>query len=152
MPPMELTVQQLMTPYPIVVDVATPIAQCARLMDARDIGALGVMEEGRLVGVLTDRDIVTRAVGRELDPREITAGDVATKEVVAVAPAASIAEAERNMRERAVRRLFVVAEDGRPLGIITVDDLIAIRDPYSIVAKQIREWDMVRSDQGYSGD
>jgi CBS domain-containing protein len=149
---MELTVQQLMTPYPIVVDVATPVAQCARLMDARDIGALGVMEEGRLVGVLTDRDIVTRAVGRELDPREITAGDVATKDVVAVPPAASIAEAERNMRERAVRRLFVVAEDGRPLGIITVDDLIAIRDPYSIVAKQIREWDMVRSDQGYSGD
>jgi CBS domain-containing protein len=149
---MELTVQQLMTPYPIVVDVATPVAQCARLMDDRDIGALGVMEEGRLVGVLTDRDIVTRAVGREIDPKQITAGEIATKEVVAVAPSASIAEAERNMRERAVRRLFVVAEDGRPLGIITVDDLIAIRDPYSIVAKQIREWDMVRSDQGYSGD
>jgi CBS domain-containing protein len=149
---MELTVQQLMTPYPIVVDVATPVAQCARLMDDRDIGALGVMEEGQLVGVLTDRDIVTRAVGRELDPREITAGDVATKDVVSVPPSASIADAERNMRERAVRRLFVVGEDRRPLGIITVDDLIAIRDPYSIVAKQIREWDMVRSDQGYSGD
>jgi CBS domain-containing protein len=148
---MELTVQQLMTPYPIVVDVATPVAQCARLMDDRDIGALGVMEEGRLVGVLTDRDIVTRAVGREIDPKQITAGEIATKEVVAVAPSASIAEAERNMRERAVRRLFVVAEDGRPLGILTVDDLIAIRDPYSIVAKQIREWDMVRSDQGFSG-
>jgi CBS domain-containing protein len=132
---MELTVQQLMTPYPIVVDVATPVAQCARLMDDRDIGALGVMEEGRLV-----------------DPKQITAGEIATKEVVAVAPSASIAEAERNMREHAVRRLFVVAEDGRPAGIITVDDLIAIRDPNSIVAKQIREWDMVRSDQGYSGD
>ena len=50
------------------------------------------------------------------------------------------------MRERAVRRLFIVAEDGRPLGILTVDDLIALREPNSIMAQQIREWGMVRSD------
>ena len=55
------------------------------------------------------------------------------------------------MRERAVRRVFVVADDGRPIGILTLDDLIALRDPFSIVAQQIREWSMVRSDSGYSG-
>ena len=65
---MTVTVKQLMTPYPVVVDAATPVAQCARLMDDRDIGALGVMEEGRLVGVLTDRDIVIRAVARDREP------------------------------------------------------------------------------------
>jgi signal-transduction protein with cAMP-binding, CBS, and nucleotidyltransferase domain len=55
------------------------------------------------------------------------------------------------MHDRAVRRLFIVGEDGRPLGILTVDDLIALREPHSIMAQQLGEWGMVRSDQGYSG-
>src|SRR4051812_30773156 len=110
---MAQSVEQLMTPYPIVVDVATPIAQCARLMDDRDIGALGVMREGELVGVLTDRDIVVRAVARERDTRSATAGDIATADVVTVTVDATLEDAERHMLERAVRRLFVVADDGR---------------------------------------
>ena len=141
-----------MTTYPIVVDAATPVPQCARLMDDRDIGALGVMEEGQLVGVLTDRDIVIRAIAQDRDPSTLTAGDIASGDVVAVSIDAPVEEAERRMRERAVRRLFIVAEDGRPLGILTVDDLIALREPNSIMAQQIREWGMVRSDSGYSGD
>jgi CBS domain-containing protein len=145
------TVKQLMTPYPVVVDAATPVAQCARLMDDRDIGALGVMREGQLVGVLTDRDIVIRAVARELDLTTLDAGVLATTDVVAVAADAPIEEAEQRMRERAVRRLFVLADDGRPVGILTLDDLIALRDPSSIAAQQIREWSMVRSDLGYAG-
>ena len=149
---MSMTVKHLMTPYPVVVDAATPVAQCARLMDDRDIGALGVMEEGQLVGVLTDRDIVIRAIANDRDPRTLTAGDLASGDVVAVSIDAPVEEAERRMRERAVRRLFIVAEDGRPLGILTVDDQIALREPNSIMAQQIREWGMVRSDSGYSGD
>jgi CBS domain-containing protein len=148
---MALTVKQIMTPHPIVVDAATPVAQCARLMDDHDIGALGVMQEGRLVGVLTDRDIVIRAVARDVDTRSITAGDLATSEVVSVAVDAAVEDAERRMHDRAVRRLFIVGEDGRPLGILTVDDLIALREPHSIMAQQLGEWGMVRSDQGYSG-
>jgi CBS domain-containing protein len=146
-----VTVKQLMTPYPVVVDAATPVAQCARIMDDRDIGALGVMREGQLVGVLTDRDIVVRAVARDRDLATVTAGELATPEVVAVASDAPVEEAERRMRARAVRRLFVVAGDGRPLGILTLDDLIAMREPGSIVSQQIREWSMVRSDLGYAG-
>ena len=149
---MSMTVKQLMTTYPIVVDAATPVPQCARLMDDRDIGALGVMEEGQLVGVLTDRDIVIRAIAQDRDPSTLTAGDIASGDVVAVAVDAPVEEAERRMLERAVRRLFIVAEDGRPLGILTIDDLIALREPNSIMARQIREWGMVRSDSGYSGD
>jgi signal-transduction protein with cAMP-binding, CBS, and nucleotidyltransferase domain len=71
--------------------------------------------------------------------------------VVAVAPGAPVEEAEGRMRERGVRRLFVVADDARPVGILTLDDLIVLRDPSSIVAQQMREWGMVRSDQGYTG-
>ena len=144
------TVEQLMTPYPIVVDVATPITQCARVMEDRDIGALGVMREGELVGVLTDRDIVVRVIARERDPRTTTAGDIATTEVVSVGVDASIDDAEARMIASAVRRVFVMAEDGRALGILTLDDLIAFRDPQSIVAQQIGEYGIVRGDQGFT--
>lgn len=144
------TVEQLMTPYPIVVDETTPITHCARLMDDRDIGALGVMRDGDIVGVLTDRDIVVRAVGREKDCRATTAGDIASGEVVSVPLSATVDEAEQRMIERAVRRLFVLADDGRLLGIITLDDLVAFRDPGSIVAQQIREYGIVRGDMGFT--
>jgi CBS domain-containing protein len=148
---MAVTVKQLMTPYPVLVDVATPVAQCARVMDDRDIGALGVMREGQLVGVVTDRDIVVRGVARDRDLASMSAGELATTDVVAVPVDADVEEAERRMLERAVRRLFVLADDGRPLGILTLDDLTALRDPSSVAARQIGEWSMVRSDLGYSG-
>ena len=146
---MAVNVEQLMTPYPVVVDAATPIPQCARLMEDRDIGALGVMREGNLAGVLTDRDIVIRGVASDKDLSTSTAGDLATPEVVAVAVDTPVEEAERRMSQRAVRRLFVIGDEGEPLGILTMDDLIALREPDSIVARQIREWGIVRSDQGY---
>jgi signal-transduction protein with cAMP-binding, CBS, and nucleotidyltransferase domain len=55
------------------------------------------------------------------------------------------------MRERAVRRLFVVDADGRPVGILTADDLTAFRYPDSVVAQQLGEWGLGYSDQGYTG-
>jgi signal-transduction protein with cAMP-binding, CBS, and nucleotidyltransferase domain len=147
---MAQSVEQLMTPHPIVVDEATPIVHCARLMDDREIGALGVMREGEIVGVLTDRDIAVRAVARERDLKATTAGDIASPNVVSVPPSATVDEAEARMIERAVRRVFIVADDGRPVGILTLDDLVALRDPQSIVAQQIREYGIVRGDMGFT--
>jgi CBS domain-containing protein len=147
---MAQSVEQLMTPHPIVVDVATPVVHCARLMDDREIGALGVMREGELVGVLTDRDIAVRTVARERDLKATTAGDIATPEVVSVPVSATVEDAEQRMIERAVRRVFIVADDGRPIGILTLDDLVALRDPQSIVAQQIREYGIVRGDMGFT--
>lgn len=148
---MAQTVQQIMTPYPVVVDVATPAAQCAKLMDHHEIGALGVVRDGRLFGVVTDRDIVVRAVARDRDPATVTAGELASTQVVAVTGDALVEDAERRMVEHAVRRLFVVADDDRPIGILTADDLTAYRHPDSVVAHQIGEWGLVRADLGFAG-
>ena len=148
---MAVTVRQVMTANPVVVEPGATATECGKLMDLHEIGALGVVRDARLVGVLTDRDIVLRAIARDLDPTEITASELATPDVVTVAVDAGIDEAERLMGDSAVRRLFVVNEDGRPVGILSVDDLVALRDPGSAAAHQIREWGMVRSDQGYTG-
>jgi CBS domain-containing protein len=145
-------VGQLMTQHPVVVDASTPVSDCAKVMERREIGAVGVTSEGSLTGVLTDRDIVLRLVARGKDATTTTAGEIATPNVVTASAETTIVDAVRTMSQRAVRRLFVVDESGRPTGILTVDDLTAIRDPDSVVAAQLGEWGVWRADQGYSGD
>ncbi len=149
---MDENVGQLMTQHPVVVDVATPVTDCAKAMERREIGAVGVTTAGTLTGVLTDRDIVLRLVARGKDPSSTTAGEIATTNVVTASADTSIVDAVRIMSRRAVRRLFIVDDSGRPRGILTVDDLTAIRDPDSVVAAQLGEWGVWRGDQGYSGD
>lgn len=145
-------VGQFMTLGPIVVDAGTPVSDCARLMDNRDIGCLGVTSDGRLTGVLTDRDIAIRVVAQRRNADETTAGEIATREVVTVTPETSVVDAVKLMGRHAVRRLFVVDDNGDLKGILTADDMTAIRDPDSVVAKQLGEWAVWRGDQGYSGD
>jgi CBS domain-containing protein len=137
---MEKTVEQYMSPHPIVVDAERAVADCAKLMDTHEIGAVGVTREGLLFGVLTDRDIVVRTVARDRDPRSVTAGDIASKHLITVDRGASLEDAAREMSVRGVRRLFVVDADGRPTGILTADDLAALRDPDSVAAHAIRDW------------
>ncbi len=148
---MDENVGQLMTPHPIVVDAGTSVSDCAKVMERREIGAVGVTSDGALTGVLTDRDIVLRLVARGKDATTTPAGEIATPNVVTASAETSIVDAVRTMSQRAVRRLFVVDESGRPTGILTVDDLTAIRDPDSVVAAQLGEWGVWRADQGYSG-
>lgn len=149
---MHENVGQLMTLDPVVVDFGTPVVDCAKRMESREIGALGVVRDGKLCGVLTDRDIVLRLVARGRDAATTTAGDIASPDPVTVTPDTAVADAVRRMAQRAVRRLFVVDENGGAAGILTVDDLTAIADPDSVVAQQLGEWGVWRGDQGYSGD
>ena len=149
---MAVTVASLMTPEPVVVDAATEVLVCARLMESREIGTVGVTMDGRLSGVLTDRDIVTRAVARGRDPRSIPVSEIATPDVITVPGDATVEQAEEEMTKHAVRRLFVVDDDGHPVGIISADDLTAFRYPNSVVAEQLGEWGLGLSDQGLTAD
>ena len=148
---MAVTVASLMTPEPVVVEAATDVLVCAQLMESHEIGTVGVVMDGRLSGVLTDRDIVTRAVARNRDPRPIPVSEIATSDVITVPGDATVEEAEQRMTKHAVRRLFVVDDEGHPVGIISVDDLTAYRYPKSVVAEQLGEWGLGLSDQGLTG-
>ena len=112
---MARTVEQFMTPSPYVVDAGTAVADCAKLMDHREIGALGVVIDGRLVGVLTDRDIVIRAVAGNRDPGATTAADIASRDPITVERGAS-GGCRAPVGTQGVRRLVVVDDDGRPTG------------------------------------
>lgn len=145
------SITEVMSRDPVVVEAQTSTKECAKLMERHGIGAVGVQRDGRIEGILTDRDIVLRAVAQDRDPREIPAGELASHDLVTAPPDCSVDEAEKLMRERGVRRLFVVRDGGSAVGILTADDLAARRDPGSVEAQQIDEAGLLRGDQGHTG-
>lgn len=120
-----MNIREVMTPNPQCVAPGDSIQNAARIMRDCDTGAVPVVENGRPVGILTDRDIVVRAVadGAQLNRpvREIVSGDV-----VCVTPEMSTREAEDLMSEHQVRRLPVVDGD-RIVGIVSLGD-IAVKE------------------------
>jgi CBS domain-containing protein len=129
---MAQTVGDLMTPQPAALEAAQVVADAARVMRDTDIGDILVTDEGRLVGILTDRDIVVRVLAECLDPESTPVGTVCSRRLTTLSPGDAIEAAVTRMREEAVRRLPVV-EDGRPIGILVLGDLAIERDPESVL-------------------
>jgi CBS domain-containing protein len=98
------------------------LAVVAQAMRDEDVGSLPVVEEGRLVGIVTDRDIVLRAVAEQVDPRTLTAGEVASRDPVTVEPEQDLDEALALMARHRVRRLPVV-DGGRLVGMLAQADV-----------------------------
>ena len=113
-----------MTTDPTTVEPGTSIKEAAQLMKSDDVGALPVVENGRLTGMVTDRDIAIRAVAE--GKLESTVGEIASKDVVSIDPQQSLEEAARLMAQHQIRRLPVCEEDGRLVGIIAQADVAQI--------------------------
>lgn len=116
------TVQEAMTSNPTTVSPDAAARDAARVMKAEDTGIVPIVEGERLVGVITDRDLALQIVaeGRGADER---VGELASKDLVTIDPQQSLEEAARLMAEHQVRRLPVVEEDGRLVGILAQKDL-----------------------------
>jgi CBS domain-containing protein/uncharacterized membrane protein YuzA (DUF378 family) len=115
-------VRDAMTTKPETVAPDTPVTEAARLLQHKDVGSVPVVDQGRLVGILTDRDLALRVVAEARDPAKVTAGEVASQELVTVKPTQSLAEALRLMARRQVRRLPVV-DQGRLVGVLAQADI-----------------------------
>src|SRR5262249_6553010 len=129
------TIGDLMTPEPATVETSSSVFDAARLMRDQDIGDVIVLEQGRLFGVLTDRDIVVRVLAERADPEQRRVGEICSRELTTIAPTASVHDAVRLMREHAIRRLPVVGPDGHAIGVVTIGDLAMSRDPESALAE-----------------
>jgi len=125
-------VADVMTPAPTSVDATDTIEAAARAMASEDVGALIVRSESRIVGILTDRDIVVRglAEGRGL---VAMVGVFASDQLVTVGPGDPVATAVEVMRDAAVRRVPVMDGD-TAVGIVSIGDLAVERDPSSALA------------------
>ena len=134
---MNKKVKDLMTPGPTVVKPDDSVAQAATLMKQEDCGSLPVVANGKLVGIVTDRDIVIRAIAGGKDPRSTKISEVMTADPSTISPDASDDEAEKLMAKSQVRRLPVV-EGGKLVGIIVTAQL-ARRGNTAELGETIRE-------------
>jgi len=116
------TVQEAMTSNPTAITPDTTAQEAARLLKNEDVGSLPIVEAGRLIGVVTDRDLALRVIaeGRELDT---PVNEFASKDLATIDPQQSLEEAARLMAEHQVRRLPVVEEDGRLVGMLAQADV-----------------------------
>jgi signal-transduction protein with cAMP-binding, CBS, and nucleotidyltransferase domain len=131
---MAQTIQDVMTAHPMALSSAMSIGDAARAMRERDLGDVIVVDDqNALCGIVTDRDIVVRAVADDRNPSEVRLGDICSRDLTTVDASASVKDAVKLMRERALRRLPVV-EHGRPVGIVSLGDLAIERDPDSALA------------------
>jgi CBS domain-containing protein len=128
-----LTINEIMTTDVVQLQVDTTLTDAARTMREEDIGDVVVMDDDRLVGLVTDRDIVIRAVAEGLNPQSTTLGAVVSKDLATVRPDSTALEAALMMRERAVRRLLV-CDDDHLVGILSIGDLAVDIDPESVLA------------------
>jgi CBS domain-containing protein len=98
------------------------LAEAAEMMKGDDVGSVPVVDGGRLIGILTDRDIVTRAVAERRDPQAVTVDEIASREMITVQPDQDLDEALRLMAAHQVRRLPVV-DGGQLVGMLSQADV-----------------------------
>ena len=116
-------IAELMTENPHSVTPNASVVEAAKILRDDDVGLVPVVERERLVGTVTDRDITIRVVAEERDPRSTSVGEIASTDLVTVDPQQDLDEALRLMARHQVRRLPVVEEDGRLVGIVSQADV-----------------------------
>ena len=121
-----MEVERIMTTDPACCTPDTPLEEVARLMVEHDCGQIPVIEDTRgrrTIGVVTDRDIVCRAIARGENPLGMTAENVMSRPVLTVRPDMNIEECCRLMEEKQVRRAPVEDKSGRCCGIVSLADI-----------------------------
>jgi CBS domain-containing protein len=126
-------VEEIMTTNPRTVQVDDTVRDAAAVMRDNDIGDVIVVEDGQVTGILTDRDIVVRAVAEGRDADSTAVSEICTTGIQAIERDANVDDALRMMREHDIRRLPVV-KNGRPVGIVSLGDLAVEREPESTLA------------------
>jgi CBS domain-containing protein len=116
-------IREVMTSNPSSIDAEKPVAYAAKMMRDEDVGLAPIVEGDRLVGTLTDRDIAIRVVAEGRDPEATKVRDVASTDLVTVDPQQDLDEALRLMAQHQVRRIPVVEEDGRLVGVVAQADV-----------------------------
>jgi CBS domain-containing protein len=116
-------IRELMTENPKTVSSDATVVEATRVMRDDDVGLVPVVDGDRLVGTVTDRDIAIRVVAEERDANSTAVREIASTDLVTIDPEQDLDEALRLMAQHQVRRLPVVEEDGRLVGIVAQADV-----------------------------
>lgn len=117
-------IADVMTQRPRAVTAQMTVREAARLMDEEDVGSLPVVDEGgRLIGIVTDRDVAVRVVGRGLDSDTTVVDDVASRHIVALTPDHELDDALELMAQEQVRRVPIVIRENQLVGMLAQADV-----------------------------
>jgi CBS domain-containing protein len=117
------SVKDAMTSNPCTIDSDKTVDYAAKMLKDENVGLAPIVEGQRLVGTLTDRDIVVRVVAEGRDPKAVRVSEVASTNLITIDPQQDLDEALRLMASHQVRRLPVVEEDGRVVGVLAQADV-----------------------------
>ena len=130
---MATKIRDVMSYAPVSVAATEPVSAAARAMKEHGIGAVLIVTNGRLSGLLTDRDIAVRVLAENRDPVTTPVGDVCSTELAVLGPDDDVEQATRLIREWAVRRIPVV-HNGAPVGMVSIGDLALEKDQQSALS------------------
>jgi signal-transduction protein with cAMP-binding, CBS, and nucleotidyltransferase domain len=128
------TVREVMTLKITSLPMSASVREAARAMRDANIGDVLVVKNGNLCGIVTDRDLVVRAIAEGREPASTTLAEICSADLATVSPTDSIDHAVQLMRQQALRRLPVV-ENGHAIGIVSLGDLAQNRDPHSALGE-----------------
>jgi CBS domain-containing protein len=123
-----------MTKNPITLSASTSIHEAAKKMRDADVGAIIVEENGKICGIVTDRDVTIRGIAEDKDPKSTKLSEVCSKDVTTVPPDDDVEHVVAIMRDKAIRRVPVL-ENGQAVGILSLGDLAIERDSKSALGQ-----------------
>jgi CBS domain-containing protein len=128
------TISEVMTKEIVTLPPKATLREAAEQMKSRDIGAVVILDDKSVSGIVTDRDLVVRGLAEGKDPAKTTLSEVSSRELTTLSPDDDVEKAVELMKDKAVRRLPVV-QDGKPVGIVSLGDLAVERGEGSALAK-----------------
>jgi len=134
---------------PPVVEPGASVLEAVEVMAGRGVGAVGVVEEGILRGVFTERDVMLRVVLKERDPKTTKVGDVMTSPAQTIYDDTTEEDALVHMLERHVRHFPIVAKDGRLKAMLSIRNVLEHR--VDELARELHSLDQYLSNDGPGG-
>lgn len=131
---MAQSIREVMTENPIRLSADTSIQEAARAMRDNDIGDVIVEKNGKLCGIVTDRDIVVRAIAEGKNLKSTDLESICSKDVTTLTPDQTVKDATDLMKEKALRRLPVI-DKGEVIGIVSLGDIAVEKHPKSALGK-----------------
>jgi CBS domain-containing protein len=126
-------VRDIMSAAPVCMPPGESVSAAAMAMKRHGTGTVLVLTDGRLTGLVTDRDITVRVLAENRDPRTTPVGDICRSELVVLDPDDDLAQAARLVRDRAVRRILVL-RNGTPVGVVSSGDLALEKDARAVLS------------------
>ncbi len=131
-----MQLKDIMTRSVEIIAADASLVDAARKMEEKGVGFLPVVEDGRVVGVITDRDITIRAVSRGLDPEQTTVEETMTQRIVSLPEVANVEDATELMEQRRVRRLIITNETEALSGVVSLDKLSLYIGRYGVIGDE----------------